>query len=176
MNLLNKTVLILINSCHCCSHPTIACSGGSSQIPREQFPCPASLLKPRFALNYPYREDCWVHGCWASAFLWLLRKCFPPKKERVSGLQRMGSDHSLQWYFSNSQELSPLSCTDDGKSHTTLFLLSHTWLWGAELAVTFLGSILLVGLGLPQPKIGMTWIWPVFCLLGLCQQVQESYE
>lgn len=40
----------------------------------------------------------------------------------------------------------------------TLFLLSHTWLWGAELAVTFLGSILLVGLGLPQPKIGMTWI------------------
>lgn len=109
MNLLNKTILILINSCHCCSHPTIACSGGSSQIPREQFPCPASLLKPRFALNYPYREVCWVHGCWASAFLWLLRKCFPLKKERVSGLQRMGSDHSLQWYFSNSQELSPLS-------------------------------------------------------------------
>lgn len=96
MNLLNKTVLILINSCHCCSHPTIACSGGSSQIPREQFPCPGSLLKLRLALNYPYREVCWVHGCWASAFLWLLRKCFPPKKERVSGLQRMGSDHSLQ--------------------------------------------------------------------------------
>lgn len=90
MNLLNKTILILINSCHCCSHPTIACSGGSSQIPREQFPCPASLLKLRFALKYPYREVCWVHGCWASAFLLLLSKCFPPKKRKGLWLAENG--------------------------------------------------------------------------------------
>lgn len=37
-------------------------------------------------------------------------------------------------------------------------------------------SVLPAGLGLPQSKIGKTWIWPLFCLLGLSQRVQETYN
>lgn len=47
---------------------------------------------------------------------------------------------------------------------------------GGELAVILSGSVLPEGLGLPQSKIGMTWIWPIFYLLGLSQWVQEAYD
>lgn len=56
-----------------------------------------------------------------------------------------------------------------------LTFLIHGYRRG-ELAVMLLGSVLPVGLGLPHCKIVMTWIWPIFWLLGLSHRVQETYD